>query len=84
MIIRGKRLHLRDWQLDDLPVLEQWLQPGHRWQALDGPYYPSLTGEQIPAYLENLRQQIENDSWPTPRHRLVIADPDTQGSCAGR
>jgi RimJ/RimL family protein N-acetyltransferase/aminoglycoside phosphotransferase (APT) family kinase protein len=78
MIIHGKRLHLRDWQLDDLPILNHWLQPGHRWQALDGPYYPSLTAEQIPTYLENLRQQIENDSWPTPRHRLVIADPDTQ------
>ncbi|MBK8902171.1 MAG: GNAT family N-acetyltransferase [Anaerolineaceae bacterium] len=78
MIIHGKQLLLRDWRLDDLPVLEQWLQPGHRWQALDGPYYPSLADEQIPAYLENLRQQIEDGRWPTPRHRLVIADPDTQ------
>ncbi len=31
MIIHGKRLHLRDWQLDDLPILNHWLQPGHRW-----------------------------------------------------
>ncbi len=78
MIIRSKRVLLRDWQLDDLPVLDQWLQPGHRWQELDGPYYPLLTPEQIPAHLAKTRQQIETDGWPTPRQRLVICDPETE------
>lgn len=31
MIIHGKRLHLRDWQQADLPILDHWLQPGRGW-----------------------------------------------------
>lgn len=32
MIIHDKRLHLRDWQLESLPILDHWLQPiGSGW-----------------------------------------------------
>ena len=28
--INGSRLKLRDWQVDDLATLGEWLQPGHQ------------------------------------------------------
>jgi hypothetical protein len=38
--IEGARIVLRDATWDDLGPLAHWLQPGHRWHELDGPYYP--------------------------------------------
>ena len=38
---------LRDWVYDDLEPYADWLQPGHRWQQIDGPYEPAMTPVEI-------------------------------------
>ena len=83
MNIHGKRLLLRDWQLSDLETFEHWLQPGHRWQELDGPYYPLPAVEKIPSHVQKVRQQIEKNVWATPRQQLVISDKNS-GQMRGR
>jgi RimJ/RimL family protein N-acetyltransferase len=75
--IIGNRLILRDWQLGDLPHFAQWLQSGHRWASLDGPYYPNPSPDKIPHIIERMRGEIETAVWDTPRLRLVIADKET-------
>jgi hypothetical protein len=66
-------ISLRDWQLDDLPYFAHWLQPGHDWQKLDAPYYPSPDADEILGIIESEREKINTAQWPTPRTRLVIA-----------
>lgn len=76
LILRGKRVVLRDWTLKDLDVYAHWLAPGHEWQRLDGPYYPTPGADEIPAMIERFRTRIEAAEWQTPRARLVIAQAD--------
>ena len=73
MKIEGKQIVLRDWQPNDVDVYCHWLQPGHRWQELDGPYYPGSTSEEIEKIRAALPQKIESGDWPEPRQRLLIA-----------
>src|SRR5262249_39788910 len=40
LILAGRKIVLRDWQLADLDSYAGWIAPGHRWQELDAPYYP--------------------------------------------
>ncbi len=77
MKIEGQRLVLRDWQLTDLDNFAAWQQPGHRWQALDGPYYPKPKAEEIPEQVAKIRAWTEKNAWPTPRNRLNICDKAT-------
>lgn len=72
--IEGVRIVLRDWQPSDLDTFAHWQQPGHRWQELDGPYYPKLKAEEIPGIVDKIRSWMATDGWPTPRTRLNIAD----------
>ena len=55
------RVVLRDWKRTDLEAYETWLQPGHTWQSLDGPYYPAMTALQVAARIEMLRERIPAD-----------------------
>lgn len=74
--LTGKQVHLRDWLLTDLEAYSHWLQPGHRWQELDGPYYKTdTTPESIRSLIERIRTRIENGNLSTPRQNLIIADP---------
>ncbi|MDX1992060.1 MAG: GNAT family protein [bacterium] len=73
-LMQGERVVLRDFLLDDLPILAGWMQPHHRWHTLDGPYYADPTLEEIAAQQVRIRQRIESGDWPTPRRRAVIAD----------
>ncbi|WP_420642189.1 GNAT family N-acetyltransferase [Candidatus Leptofilum sp.] len=75
--IEGNRLRLHDWQLADLESYATWQQPGHRWQQLDGPYYPRTKPEEIPEQIAKIRGWIEKNAWPTPRRRLNICDKNT-------
>jgi putative hydrolase of HD superfamily len=67
---------LRDWRLDDLEAFAHWLQPGHRWQELDAPYYRSTAAEDIPAVIARIRARIESGNFSTPRQNLVITQPE--------
>jgi RimJ/RimL family protein N-acetyltransferase len=75
IVLSGKRIHLRDWTLDDLETFAYWLQPGHRWQELDAPYYKSAAAESIPSFVERIRTRIETGNISTPRQNLIIAEP---------
>lgn len=77
MRISGKKAVLRDWETADLVPYADWLQPHHRWQELDGPYYGKLTIEGIQEQIGRLRDKIERGNWETPRKRLAIAQPQT-------
>lgn len=76
IVISGERVHLRDWILADLEAFSYWLQPGHRWQELDGPYYKAdTTPESILSLVERIKTRIETNNLSTPRQNLIIADP---------
>ncbi len=72
----GNKIALRDWREADLPALAAWLRPGHRWQELDGPYYPKPTEDEIPDVIAYYRQQ--SAAPPEPRTMLAIADRATE------
>jgi len=72
--IAGQRIVLRDWRLDDLELYHTWMQPGQRWQELDGPYYPKPSPEKVAELVERQRQHILSDDWPDPRMRLIVAN----------
>lgn len=73
MVIDGKKVVLRDWQLADLDSYAFWQLPGHRWQELDGPYFEQPTPDESKATLGRLRNRIEMNEWDEPRPALVIA-----------
>jgi RimJ/RimL family protein N-acetyltransferase len=72
--IEGQPIDLRDWQLDDLEAYRAWMQPGQRWQELDGPYYPQASPTAVDERVKRLREQILSSDWPDPRTRLVVAN----------
>jgi RimJ/RimL family protein N-acetyltransferase len=76
-MIEGNKITLRDFQLADLAVYEQWQQPGQRWQEFDAPDEPDLTPAQIEQQLSQLQAIIEAQQRPFPRQRLVIAHRTT-------
>ncbi|NDJ60957.1 MAG: GNAT family N-acetyltransferase [Chloroflexi bacterium] len=75
--ISGHKIVLRDMQLGDVAAYSHWMQPGHEWQRLDGPYYGHPSAEQVAQQVERVRARIERAEWPDPRERLMIAaQPD--------
>jgi putative hydrolase of HD superfamily len=75
--IEGPNIRLRDISENDLTAYRYWQQPGHDWQALDGPYYPKLTQEEVEKLIETLKEYIATSDWPEVRTRLMIADQHT-------
>ncbi|MEM7798906.1 MAG: GNAT family protein [Chloroflexota bacterium] len=75
--IKGIQIRLRDMQLSDLVLYQRWQQPGHLWQALDGPYYPKATPKEVDSLIEKIRGRIKANSWPSPRSRMVIASQES-------
>jgi putative hydrolase of HD superfamily len=73
----GERIVLRDWLLTDLERYAYWLQPGQRWQELDGPYYPKPTVSEIAEIMARLREEITTGNLADPRNTLVIAERQT-------
>ena len=71
--LSGKRIRLRDWVLADLDEFAYWLQPGHRWQELDAPYYKSTPANDIPGTIARIRTRIETGNLAVPRQNLIIA-----------
>jgi RimJ/RimL family protein N-acetyltransferase len=71
--ITGIQINLRDWQSADVDLYAVWLQPGHRWLELDGPYYPGPDEAEREAMIGRLRERIQKNEWGKPRPALVIA-----------
>lgn len=76
IVLAGKRIQLRDWTLNDLDEFAHWLQPGHRWQELDAPYYKKSQAEDIPEIIARIKTRIESGNFSVPRQNFVIAHPD--------
>jgi RimJ/RimL family protein N-acetyltransferase len=77
VLLTGEKVHLRDWIVADLDAYAFWLQPGHRWQELDGPYFAKTRSEEIPNVVARIKARIEADNFAAPRQNLIIADPDS-------
>lgn len=73
----GVKVVLRDWREADLDRYAYWLNPGHRWQELDGPYYPKPNPAELTSLIGRERAQIQADDAPSPRTTLVVADSET-------
>jgi putative hydrolase of HD superfamily len=74
--IEANSIILRDWALADLESYAHWLQPGHRWQALDGPYYKRPDVSEIPELIARIQARIETGNFAQPRQNLVIAETE--------
>ncbi len=79
--LRGPRIQLRDFTLDDLPIYRHWLLPGHRWQDFDAPYGADESAEEVVAEVEDriarLRTRLRSSRpMPDPRGRLLISGLD--------
>lgn len=78
MIIQeGPRLILRDLRYADLEPLAHWLHPEQAWHRLDGPYYPKMPAERIPAMIGKRAEAIATNEYPPLRERLMIARRDS-------
>jgi putative hydrolase of HD superfamily len=71
--LSSKNILIRDWRLHDLEPYAHWLQPGHKWQDFDGPYYARLEAAKIPDLIARLRERIIVKLWDDVRRDLVIA-----------
>lgn len=82
-LLLGVKVRLRDWRVEDLGALAYWLQPGRRWQELDGPYYPHPSVAEIPDIVAQRRMAIESGQLSVPRTSLVVtgAEEDTLLGC---
>lgn len=74
-MIEGRKVYLRDWSLDDVPVFEKWHKPGHLWQSLDAPYYRSEVDDSKRLVTELLNRIGHPAS--QPRTSLVISDKES-------
>ncbi len=74
---KGQQIVLRGWQHDDLEMWSSWLEPGHRWKELDGPYYALPSAADRATMVDQKRAEIEHGPSASPPHSLVIADHHT-------
>lgn len=71
--IKGQKILLRDWTINDLNEFQKWQLPGLKWQSLDGPYYHKNVDESQ-AITEHLKTHITNLDFENPRMQLAISD----------
>jgi putative hydrolase of HD superfamily len=71
---QGKKIILRDWIEEDLATYAYWQTGEKNWMDYDAPYYPKLTTEKLQHRLIELKEQIKNKNWSSPRKKLVIAN----------
>jgi RimJ/RimL family protein N-acetyltransferase len=76
--LRGRRITLRDWSVDDLPPLRRWLAPEAAWRATDGPYFGRPTPHDVADQLSRLTAAatVPPEFLPSPRPSLAIAAGD--------
>ncbi len=75
--LKGRQIVLRTWRHEDLRSWSNWLEPGHRWKELDGPYYSLPSAEERARMLDQKRAEIKNGPSTSAPHSLVIADRHT-------
>ena len=67
---------LRDMKESDLDSYWHWIQPGHKWQTIDGPYHQYKEGELLERFQNRKRDVLAKD-FANPRTWLVIGDINT-------
>lgn len=77
MILRGRQVVLRDFELSDLDRYEHWLAAGHEWRRWDGPYHRPPDRKAIDHTIWTVRNHIEQGTWLVPRIRMVVADAES-------
>lgn len=74
--IVGARVILRDPSVQDVAVLDYWLQPDHRWQELDGPNTDLPSPERRQQLLDTWQTHATASSHSVPRTLLSIVARD--------
>ena len=74
ILATGPTLLLRDMALRDLESWRHWMQPGHKWRELDGPYYrQDTTSASIDEAVEKHRARLSSGkARPDVRERAVV------------
>ena len=79
MKISGKKIILRNWQLQDLERYAHWEMPGHKWQNFNGPYFPRIKAENVPSMIQELRGRIETNEWePVPKQTPIASKSENK------
>jgi RimJ/RimL family protein N-acetyltransferase len=77
LTVEGARVRLRPLRVPDLAVFRAWQRPDAAWKAMDGPYYPLPTEEELDQLVIKNRAWIERGHQPDPFRRFTIADRAT-------
>ena len=72
--VRGPRLQVRPWALDDIEVHRHWMQPHHQWHRTDGPYFPRSDEAAIDGQCTRLRERIPQGNVTMGDFRVPVAD----------
>lgn len=73
MKFTGRNIQIRDLESQDIGALIEWLHPHHQWHRLNGPYYPPMPAEEIPAVVSKWVSADQNSL----RRRVLVADAQT-------
>lgn len=77
MHLKGTKIQLRDYQLNDLEEYQKWLTGDHLWKKFNGPYYSKMNEIETKDYLNKIEKRIREKAFAEPRKAVVIADIDT-------
>lgn len=69
-------INIRDWKTKDLDVYRYWNAGKHKWMDFNGPYYPTPSIAEIDHRIIQLKSQIDKQSWPEIRERMVIVEKE--------
>jgi len=77
MHLKGTKIQLRDYQLNDLEEYRKWLIGDHLWKKFNGPYYPKKSKKETNEYLTKIEKKVREKIFPDPKKTMVIADINT-------
>jgi len=72
--LQGNQVCLRDWQIEDLPQYQKWLDGEQQWKKFNGPYYPQMNKTEANEHLVKIEKRIKENKLTTPRRKMVITD----------
>jgi len=80
MILKGGKISLRDWEVNDLPTYTYWKTGHKKWMELDAPYFHTVekSKEELKDLIDKLKQKIETKDLPSPRRQLIITNKNNE------
>lgn len=78
VLLRGRRITLRDWSIEDLSPLRHRLAPEAPWRDTDGPYFGRPSHRDVAEQLNRLTvlATVPDEFRPTPRQSLAVVATD--------